>query len=179
MTPDGVRYAGIGLELVGLLLIGLDIRDRRKSTNQQSIGQWVAALARRVVEHLPLRKTHSATASLSATGTMSTVGKSLTPRWNVKAKTPTLEDRITGLEERMGRIEERAAGLESDLRREAEERRKAVDAERQAREATEEIVQQLVVRLTAGNLWYERIGVGLFFFGLMLTNLSEEIAGLL
>lgn len=64
------------------------------------------------------------------------------------------------------------------LQEESRERQAADENERLARESTDRTVRQLIVRLTAGNLWFERIGVGLFGVGLLFTNLAEEIGGL-
>ncbi len=173
-----VRYAGIACELVGFTLIALDIGERRRTTDQQSIGEWVTFVARRIAQHLPFRRAkdqtvvaNAASMSLSAQGVVTATGE-------VGPSTPTVEERIAALEKRIDRMERRASGLEADLRKETDERQAADEKERQAREATDERVQQLVVQLTAGNLWLERIGVVLFGLGLLLTNLSEEIGGL-
>jgi hypothetical protein len=174
-AANWLRYVGVACEVVGFILIALDIRQRRQMTDQQSMGEWLAAVARRVADTLPFRRSRDATVSVSAVGVTTSVGKALAGTWNVAPKTATLDERIAVLEDRMGRIEERAAGLESDVRQETEDRQNADDAERQAREETDETVRQLLLQLTAGNLWYERIGVFLFLVGLVLANLSQEI----
>lgn len=177
VTPTQVRLLGVVCELVALSLIVLDIRDRREAFGARTFGEWLEDKRRRLADLLLRRR--SATARPETVRTTSTipVGKDLTLRWDVEAKTPTMKERITALEKRIGRVEERATNLESDLRKETDERQAADEQERLARESTDEDVQRLVQRVTAGNAGREIGAVILIVFGLLLTNFSEEIGG--
>ena len=91
-------------------------------------------------------------------------------------KPSTTAQRLTALEKRVDALQERADTLAADLRQETDARQAADEEERLAREATDEEVQRLVKRVTAGNFGRQVASVVLIVAGLLLTNLSEEIA---
>lgn len=166
LSADGFRYVGLGAELLGLLLIAVDIRERRREANEPSMADMVRdhiRRRRRPPQDQPLEGT---------TGVTMTVGADLDVRWRVDAP---VKQRIEHLERRIANAERKTNQVESAVAQEAKVRELGDEAERLARERLESEVLERLRRTEVGGLWRERTGVALFLIGLVFTNLPEEL----
>ena len=166
LSADGFRYVGLGAELLGLLLIAVDIRERRREANEPSMADMIRdhiRRRRRPPQDHPLEGT---------TGVTMTVGADLDVRWRVDAP---VKQRIEHLERRIANAERKTNQVESALAQEAKVRELGDEAERLARERLEFEVLDRLRRTEVGGLWRERAGVALFLIGLVFTNLPEEL----
>lgn len=169
VTADGLRYFGIACELVGLLLVASDISARRKETKAPSVVDWIK-------KHRPFRRPQDHRLEGEA-NIKTAVGKNLGLIWNVKAGSElTTEQRLKALEEKAAEARRQLDDLGVMLTEEIRLRNAAEEAHQRAQQATDAKIDVLTRRLLAGGLWRERAGVGLFLLGLVLTNLSEEMA---
>lgn len=169
---DAVRYIGTLIELVGLILVGWGILETAHRFDRIPD---LRTMVRRALSWRPFHKPQNVTVQTATAEAKVTSGGRVAARIEAGKHQPP-EARIAALEKRMNQVEEQNNALVAQVRRESEERQAADERERQSREQTDENVRKLVRQQAAGALGREAVGVGCFAFGLLLTNLSEEIA---
>lgn len=172
-AADAVRYVGTLVELTGLGLVAWVIRETAHRFDRR-VTEGLRTMVDRAAAWRPFRRKPEVVQKVA--GDTATVKDEAWVTVRGEAAHPTLEARIDALEDRVRQGEERSDSLDARLRRESEERQAADDRERRAREQTDENVRRLVRQQAAGGLGKEALGVACFAFGLLLTNLSEEIA---
>lgn len=174
LAEDGLRYAGVFLELAGILTVVIGILDKRAAFNRP--GFWV--LLKQWVAQFPSFRSRSANVSGSAaiTASGSIVSGHLTTRPGPGA---SLESRVIALESQLLSLQEHT----NTIQQEAQERDQRLNArvdEESERRASE--IQKLFKKFEefgADNLHLETVGILWLVVGLITSNLPREIMSFL
>lgn len=166
-----IRFGGMGLQLVGVLLVAVGLRDTRQAfedqpTTWQAIKQWFAGRPR----FRPLRTVFAVANMTLGSDIMNARGR-LGPVPNA-----SLEDRVKRLEQQYGELFDEIGKLGAETRQKLDELSNAVQAERHEREEGDRSIREQLKKAVAGGLPLARIGAICFFIGIVAASISLEIA---
>ena len=175
-TPeDRVRYCGLALQLLGVATVVALLQDKRRTFSRQSLveqfTQWLAVR--------PRFRPKAQTISMSGASSSSAIGSATLSIWRHAAQSAPVEDRVTALE---GNIETLKQDIESATKRAVESAGRLateLNAERQAREATDSAIRSQIEKFAAGGLHIEATGLVWLIFGIVLATIPTELAKLL
>lgn len=166
-----VRLSGTGLQLVGVFLVGIGLRDTRQAfedqpTTWQAIHQWWVGRPR--FRPRPI--------TLEAKGLTVGVGR-LSARASVTAgPNASLEDRVEVLERGHAALFEEVGKLSGEISEKIGALSNAMDSERSERQEADKGVKEQLKKAVAGGLPLGRVGAGCFFIGIVAASASLEIA---
>jgi len=168
-----IRYAGLGLQLMGILTVWWGIRETRKLFDHPTF--WMQA--RRWFGRFPkyggrvIGLVGSAVATVNASARASV--------WKGAGASATLEKRVGVLEENLTRVRDDLAGFRKITEDDIRKQDKAIKHEEQARHtAVHEISEKLKVTETGG-LHISAMGALWLLAGVTMGTIPTEIASIL
>lgn len=164
-----LRWTGMIFQLLGLATVAIGIGQMRRLFNHPSVWSQIKAW----ITRWPVRGNR--TIELSGQATSTSGGHTdLQLRAGPGA---TLEQRVHVLETRMTAAEQREEHLSKEQARQAQDHRRALDAERSARESADEEHRKRLEVSATGGLLLSGIGLVWLIIGTILASASPEIAG--
>jgi hypothetical protein len=166
-----VRLSGMGLQLVGVFLVGIGLRDTRQAfedqpTTWQAIYQWWVGRPSFRPRHI----------TLEAKGAALSVG-GMSARASVAAGlNASLEHRVEVLERGHAALFDEVGKLSGEIREKIGELSNAMDLERGERQEADKGVKEQLKKAVAGGLPLGRVGAGCFFIGIIAASASPEVA---
>jgi len=164
----------MGLQLIGVILIGVGLRDTRRAFNDQpttlqAIRQWWAGRPRLSPKHVALeaRALAIATAAGSARASVSA------------GPSATLEHRVEVLERAHAALFDEVGKLSAEIRQKIGELSDAITTERGERQQAERSISEQLKKAIAEGLPLARVGAICFFAGIACGSASAELAELL
>ncbi len=170
-SADRVRYFGTVLQLAGIVLVGLGLRDLRRKFDRP--GVFAAMWARVVAIVRSVRPRHLAIVVPSegiAVGSSAAIAYSRVGG--------TIEQRLDGLEWEIDDIRKQADERERKVERRFEDLRATLSTETQHRKDAHAEITERLDNLAVGGLYLEVIGLWWLVFATMATCIPEEIAAL-
>jgi len=174
-TTDHLRYAGLGLQLLGITTIVVGLQDRRRLFDRPSLFEYT----RRWLERRPRWNAATNVVALTATMTDSASAKDTISIWRSIPADATVEERLAALEANIDNLKTKQTQTSTDLHDEIKKRTEAGDVERKARESAIEALQTRVASLGVGDLHLETAGVFWLILGVILATIPQEIAHVL
>lgn len=166
-----VRFSGMGLQLIGVILVGIGLRDTRRAFNDQpttweGIKQWWTGRPRFGPRH------HSLEAS---SGIILSAGMSA--RASVTAgPDASLEQRLEILEREHAALRDEVGKLSGETTQKIGELSNAIALERSQRQEADQAVIKQSEKAVAEGLPLARVGAVCFFVGIIAASASPEIA---
>jgi hypothetical protein len=150
-----IRIAGLFLQWAGLLVVAFGLRRTRKDFQEtvffQSVQRWFKD-NRRFYRRARSGDLNIGLGSVTATASVGSVASSF-------------EQRLDMLEENVSQLDEKT-----------EKQKRALEAERQNREASDKEIKALLKRALAGGLHWERTGLSWLFLGVGLSTIPQELS---
>lgn len=175
-AEDHLRYAGLLLQVAGLVVVAMGIHDTRRrfgrSTLTEAIGEWLGKL--KVALGPPL--THvSATATISLEGRVAGSG---TVSGTLTAQSATIEGRLAELARADHEIRQRLTELSNQVAAIRPELRAIVDDEMKHRAQADLKLRRLLEDQAAGGLHLETAGLLWLLVGTVVGSIPSEISRL-
>lgn len=166
-----VRFSGMGLQLIGVILVGIGLWDTRRAFEDQptaweGIKQWWAGRPRFRPRHI----------TLEASGALLGVA-GMSARASVTAgPNASLEQRMVVLERGHAALFDEVGKLSEETKQKIGELSNAMALERSERQEADKGVKELLKKAVAEGLPLGRVGAVCFFIGIVATSASPEIA---
>lgn len=166
-----VRFSGMGLQLIGVFLVGIGLRDTRSAfddqpTSWQGVKQWWAGRPRFGPRHITLE---------AQSGLMGVSGMSA--RASVTAgPNASLEHRVEILEREHAVLRDEVDKLSGETKQKIGELSNAMALERSQRQEADQAVTRQLKKAVAEGLPLGRVGAICFFVGIIAASASPEIA---
>jgi hypothetical protein len=166
-----IRFSGTGLQLIGVILVGIGLWDTRRAfedqpTTWEDITQWWKNRPKFPRQHVALEAHGMAVATAGACARMR-----VTAGPNV-----SLEHRVAVLERELAALFDEVGKLSADTNRKIGELSNAITLERSERQEADKRVKGQLKKAVAGGLPLGRIGAVCFFIGIVAASASLEIA---
>lgn len=166
-----VRLSGMSLQLLGVILAGVGLRDTRRAfedqpTTWESIKQWWTGRPRFGPQHNVLAA--SATA-LGVFGTSARLSVTAGPNASLDQRVAVLERGHAALFDEVGKLSEETKQKIGKLSN-------AMALERSERQEADKGIKERLKKAVAGGLPLGVVGAGFFFVGIIGASLSPEIA---
>jgi hypothetical protein len=166
-----VRFSGMGLQLIGVALVGIGLRDTRQAfedqpTTWQGIKLWWTGRPRFRTRNI----------ALEARGTaMATAGISARAYVNAAPNAP-LEHRVAVLEREHAALRDEVGKLSEETKRKVGELSNAMALEHSGRQEADNGIKEQLKKAVAEGLPLARVGAVFFFIGIIAASASPEIA---
>jgi hypothetical protein len=166
-----LRVSGMGLQLIGVTLMGIGLRDTRlafedQPTTWEGIKLWWAGRPRFKPQHL----------ALEARGTMMAMG-GMSAHANVTTgPSATLEQRVATLEREHAALSDEVGKLGKEIQQKVAELSNAMAVERSERQQADKGFKQQLKKAIAEGLPLARVGAICFFIGIIAASISPEMA---
>jgi hypothetical protein len=171
---DGLRYAGLILQISGVLTVAIGLRDRRRifwgKGLLQSFFQWLNRFPRSA----PKPHTISAQGIASA----SAVGSAYAFGWQNIHGDATVKDRLAVLERNLNSVKQLALDARTQAQLEAVRLRSDLESESHERKTSDDAIRSKLESVGAGNLHLESAGVVWLILGIILGTVPGEAAAL-
>ncbi|MGH7515085.1 MAG: hypothetical protein ACREOQ_19440 [Gemmatimonadales bacterium] len=167
------RYAGMGLQLCGLVLVARGIADTRQLFGKPSLWERVKAWRRALVAALRGPQSVHGTVAMTGTSTMLAVGSVVLVKLG-----QSLDARVEELERRIGELHDALDALRGAVQREAVERTAEIAREVAALRAELAGVRGLMEDYAAGGLSLEMAAFVWLVVGTLVSSLPGELAGI-
>ncbi len=167
-ADDRVRYAGLVLQLLGIVTVAFGLHDRRRLFNRPSYTDELRALTAQIPWPRKAQPIHVGVAAIvEASATVKAMG------W--RGPRESVEDRLAALEENLETLKGEQAKTSKELQQERTKRSEDLNLERQWRESALGEIQTRLETLGAGGLHLERTGLVWLAFGVALGTVPSEI----
>jgi hypothetical protein len=166
-----VRVSGMGLQLIGVILVGIGLWDTRRAfedqpTTWEGIKQWWAGRPRFRPRHITLEAMGAA---------MGVAGMSARARVTAGPNAP-LEHRVALLEREHAALFDEVGKLSEETKQKIGELSNAMAVERSERQEADKSVKEQLKKAVTGGLPLGRVGAVSFFIGIVAASASPEIA---
>ena len=168
-TQDTVRRLGLIYEVVGILVVVVEIRKTSSRHNRDPL----STRFRRYWRELPLLPRHVTLAVSSSTMTVS--GSSGVFLGVARAGTPTVDQRLHALEQRAEALESGQATTRRSIETEVTERKAAFKDEAEKRQAAFADLDRKIVDVETGGLDLSLFGVSWLLVGVLMTTGTPEL----
>jgi hypothetical protein len=172
--PDAVRYAGLGLEWGGLIIIAVGLHDMRRRFEEPSLvttfRQWLRQLA------ASFRKPQAITMSASI-GRSSAMGHSAELTVS-PAPGASADERFRKIEADLDRLRRDTDERFSAMSRRIHQTDKRAKVEHRERQSADENLRRLLKEVAVGGLHLEVVGLVWLALGVLCTTIPEEISRL-
>lgn len=169
---DGLRYAGLTLQVWGVGTVIRGLRDRGRLFNKPSL----VASTRAWIRRFPQYKPRSVTLSASCVGSASAFGSVDAVVWRGYHETDSLEQRFQALAENLETVTKELSRVSTGLERRVGEVRELLQREQTARAEEVSKIHGKLAELGAGGLHIELVGVAWLIAGIVLATVPAEIA---
>lgn len=168
-----VRVSGMGLQLIGVIVVGIGLRDTRRAfedqpTTWEGIKQWWAGRPRFRPRHITLEARGVA---------IGVAGMSARARVTAGPNT-SLEQRVAILERGHAALFDEVGKLGDEIKQKIGELSNAMTLERSERQEADKGVKEQLKKAVAEGLPLGRVGAVCFFIGIIAASASPEIASL-
>jgi len=173
-SEDMLRYSGLLLQLAGLVVVAIGIRDTRRLFGRPTLVQIAATWFERL--RVALR---NPPAVITARGSISLSG-SLTLRASgtatLSAAPRSIEERVASLEKAADGARERLNALHDQIQTSAKGLRDQLAAEERARQEADGTLRHLLEDQAAGGLHLETMGLCWLLVGTIVGSLTTELS---
>jgi hypothetical protein len=170
-----VRYCGLLLELIGVVTVVYNLREKRRLFKQPSLydhlRSWLRCRPRWGVEPRTILTADSLSISLS--------GKARLSSWRVMSSQASAEARLSALEANVETLRTQQAETTKHLEQEITNMIETVNSERRTRESAIGKIRTRLETFGAGSLHLEMVGLVWLICGMVASSISSEIAGAL
>lgn len=174
VMDDGLRYAGLILQILGVVTVAIGLRDRRQMFQKLGLPrlflQWLARFPRCASK--PHIISAQGIASASAVGSAYAFG------WHGVPDNATVEDRLVVLQKNLDTVKQLALDAQKQAQVEAAKLDSKLEAERREREASDRALGAKLESVGVGNLHLEGAGVFWLIVGIVLGTVPNEMAAL-
>jgi hypothetical protein len=166
-----VRVSGMGLQLIGVILVSIGLRDTRRAfedqpTTWEGIKQWWTDRPKFPLHHVAFEARGVAVAAAVASARMRVTA----------GPNASLEHRVAVLEREHAALFDEVGKLTGDADRKIGELSNAIALERSDRQEADKAIKQQLKRAVAGGLPLGWVGAVCFFIGIIAASASPEIA---
>lgn len=172
VLDDGLRYAGLILQVLGVVTVAIGLRDRRQTFQKPGLPRLFLQWLVRFPRYAPKPQIVSAQgiASESAFGSAYAFG------WQGVPDNATVEDRLVVLQKNLDTVKQLALDAKKEAQVEAAKLNSQLEAERREREAADRALGGKLESVSAGNLHLEGAGVFWLIVGIVFGTAPSEIA---
>ena len=171
---DGLRYAGLVLQILGVVTVAIGLRDRRLTFQKLGLPrlflQWLARFPRYAA------KPH--VISAQGIGSGSAVGSAYVFGWHGVPPNATVEDRLVVLQKNLDTVMQLALDAQKQAQEEAAKLHAELESERRERDKSDRALGAKLESVGAGNLHLEAAGVWWLIVGIILGTVPSEMAKL-
>lgn len=172
---DAVRYAGVLLQIMGLLTVAIGLWKLRRAFHQSSliagIIKWLRQLATSWTNPDPSVDAVTGTARVGENADALTAKGAVT---GIR-----LENRMEHLETEIQNLKRQLVATDKELRGELERVREATRLEGQKRKSKLEKIESQIEEVAIGGLHLEATGLVWLTFGVIAATIPDEIASLI
>lgn len=168
---DHVRYCGLILQLLGILVVVYSLGNRRRLFKRPS---FIDEL-RRWLSRRPRLGAKPHTFSYVGTGGVRIGGSAKVFFWRGVPPGASLEDRLTTLEANVENLKTEQAETAKELQAAMEKLTEAINSERQMQESIVKELREQFNELGAGGLHIEIAGVFWLILGVVLSTIPSEV----
>lgn len=174
VLDHGLRYAGLILQILGVVTVAIGLRDRRQTFQRPGLPrlflQWFARFPR----YAPKPHVISAQGIASAAA----VGSAYAFGWHGVPDNATVEERLVVLQKNLDTVRQLALDAQKQAQVEAAKLDSKLEAERREREVSDRALCTKLESVGAGNLHLEGAGVFWLIVGIVLGTAPNEMATL-
>jgi hypothetical protein len=168
-----IRFSGMGLQLLGIILTGVALRDTRRAfedqpTTWEAIKRWWSGRPPFGPQHHILQ---------AEAGLMVVSGASARARVSSGPNTP-LETRVTMLEQQYASLSDEVGMLTAETKKKMDEIFEKLKAERTEREQSDKAATEQLKKAVAQSIPLGRVGIIFFMTGITAGTASLEIASI-
>ena len=174
VLDDGLRYAGLFLQILGVVTVAIGLRDRRQTFQKLGFLRLFLLWLERFPRYAP--KPHVISAQGIASG--SAFGSAYVFEWHGIPDDATIEDRLTVLQRNLDTVKQLALDAQKQAQEEAAKLQSKLEKESHERETSERALGAKLESVGAGNLHLEAAGVFWLIVGIILGTAPSEMAGL-
>lgn len=171
-TSDGLRFAGVILQLLGVVTVAIGLRDRRQTFQRPSFYQRFVQWLRSFPKYSP--KPHILEMRGVASASMG--GSAYAFGWQGTPPGATVDQRFAVIEKNLETVKQLALDAQKQNQESASKIREELDAERRERSASDQALRLKVENIGAGNLNLEAAGVFWLIVGITLGTIPNEVA---
>lgn len=173
---DAIRYAGMLLQLLGLITVAIGLSQMRRLFGRPSFGTKVYAWFRGLAS--AFRRPRPITLEgVGAIGSAQAFGDLRVSR-GTRPDAP-LEERVSTLEQNLRLFQEELDARVQQLRRELTGTKESIDRERRERVADNQRTNQKIDEVAVGGLYLEIVGLFWLILGVTGATIPGEIAACL
>jgi hypothetical protein len=167
----GIRFSGTGLQLIGVILFAVGLRDTRRAfedqpTTWQGIKQWWARRPQLIPKHVTLE---AAGAAMGIAGGSARMRVTPGPNASLEQRLAVLEGGHAALFDEVGKLSEETTQKIGDLSN-------AMTVERGERQEADKSIKEQLKKAVAEGLPLGRVGAICFFIGIISASASPEFA---
>ena len=171
---DGIRYAGMILQILGVVTVAIGLRDKRQTFERPGLVQIFRGWLSRFPKYAP--KSH--VISMQGVASASAVGSAYAYGWHGLPQNPTLDDRFAVLEKNLDTVKRLALDAQKQAQEEAARSASRLEEERRNRETADRALSAKLESFGTGNLHLEAAGVFWLIIGIVLGTIPDEVAAL-
>jgi len=171
---DHFRYAGLFLQIIGIMTVAIRLYDRRVLFNRPSFVARVLSWFHNLLHLFEKAKTVqlSGSARVQASSSLDMMV------WRGTSNGQSNEERINALVANLETLKNEQSKILSRIQSETTKRSEAIDLERNQRESADREFQKRLEKLGAGGLHIEWAGVIWLIAGIVFATIPDEISSL-
>jgi len=167
------RYTGMVLQLLGICKVARDINATRKQFGQPN----VFAVWRERLNHFPLFVGKVVTGSVHITLPSSTIN-ARSYRSVVTGVNSTIDERVQALEENLKLVNDRVSQTQNEIDQEFRKQYDTLKQEQQDRSNEDQDIREKIELTETSGLHITAISALCLFFGVIMSAIPSELAGL-
>ena len=171
---DGIRYAGMILQILGVVTVAIGLRDKRQTFDRPGLIQIFRAWIGRFPRYAP--KPHVISGQGIASG--SVVGSAYGFGWHGVPENATLDERFATLEKNLDTVKRLALDAQKQAQEESAKVASRLEEERRERETADRAFSTKLENFGVGNLNLEAAGVFWLLIGIVLGTAPSEMAAI-
>jgi hypothetical protein len=169
---DCIRYAGLTLQILGVVTVAIGLRDKRQTFERPGLVQLFRAWLRRFPRYSPEPHVISTQGVASAAG----VGSAYAYGWHGLPENATIDDRLATFEKNLDTVKRLALDAQKQVQNEALKTAKRLEDERREREDAHRALNEKLENFGTSNLYFETAGVFWLIVGIVLGTVPTEVA---
>lgn len=175
VLDDGLRYAGLILQILGVATVAVGLRGRRQTFQRPGLPrlflQWLTRFPRYTSK--PHVISAQGIASASASGSAHGFG------WHGVPDNATVEDRLVALQKNLDTVKQLALDAQKQAQVEAARLHAKLESEKRERETSDRVLGAKLETVGVGNLHLEAAGVFWLIVGIILGTAPSEMVTLI
>lgn len=171
---DGIRFAGMILQILGVVTVAIGLRDKRQTFERPGLIQIFRTWVSRFPRYTPKPQVISVQGVASA----SAVGSAYGLGWHGLPKDATVDNRFAILEKNLDIVKRLALDTQKQAQEEQAKAASRLEEERCERETADRALSAKLENFGIGNLHLEVAGVFWLIVGIVLGTAPSEMAAI-